>query len=204
MPAPTRRIVLLLAVATVAGVAVAGPPATRPVDPAASTKPATRPASWHEKIVRYPDPLEDELRDDFGYDPAFASLEAPGGDVETREGAFRYLITTVTFAYEVVGAGASRSYQSRALETLAGQPDAGAIFLDLFERGGDVGKLYALCGLRHFEDSLDFAPRAQPFLQSQVTIRTFYCCFLGEDTVAHVADGIVHGHTSHRLLKPRG
>jgi hypothetical protein len=160
--------------------------------------------AWHRAIEPRTEPAPPEIADDpvVASDPAYVWLFASGETVETREGAFRFLLSARVFTYQLVGGGAARSEHSRAFAVLFRQPDAKAAFLDLLERGNDAGKLYALCGLREFEETFAFLRRIEPYRASKAEITTHYGCLTRASTVGWVASGIVGGGTGYELLHP--
>jgi hypothetical protein len=175
-------------------------------------QPATRPAprvgpTWHAQIQPYFDPLppEEPREDTFIFDdPANVWLLRPFSTIDTREGAFKFLLTTTTFEGGVVGGGATRSHRSRAFALLVKQPDAPALFRDLLDRAQTAGKLYALCGLREAGAAREFDQHVKPFLRQpdDVTVLYQWGCVPRDLPVARLAEQIQSGETARDLLRP--
>lgn len=93
----------------------------------------------------------------------------------TREAAFEFLLSTQTFADEAVGDGGDLSEQVASFRLLMKQPDALAVFKDLFKRGHTAGMLYALCAFRTL-DRERFDREIKPFETDHSKLRTFSGC----------------------------
>jgi len=119
--------------------------------------------------------------------------------LSTSANAFAFLITTRVFTGAVVGAGARRSDHARAFQTLMDEPEAKEIFLDLFQRGNEVAKLYGLCGLQLLEDSKAFRQRIEPFSNSKTEIWSEYGCLKYKCDLGTEIPRILSGQTPRSL-----
>jgi hypothetical protein len=170
--------------------------------PAYAEQPTTRPTSdWYSKIVPWVHPQEKELS---ATEPYFDPAEFIDSPLNQRESAFTFLITTRIFTGPVVGAGAATSDHSRAFHTLMNLPDAKEIFLDLFQRGNDIAKLYALCALRQLEDTKAFQERIKPFSNSKTKIHSHFGCMIYECDLRTLIPDIQSGYMPRSLLYPHG
>ena len=177
----------------------AGPrPTTAP-----ATRPATAPVPWHARITPWVDPelvreglagpgLEDEH--------AVRSFLQPGFALESREGAFRFLLTTNTFAGDAVESTAKVSCQAVAYRVLLEQPDRKAIFQDLLRRGGTVAQVYALCAMYEILHHKAFEQLIAPYRRDVRTFQTWHLCFMTNARVDQYVDRITTGELPRHLL----
>ena len=97
--------------------------------------------------------------------------------------AYRVLVVTEVFADRAVGYAGALSDQVRAFRTLMARPNAAAIFNALFRDATNAGKLYALCGLYHYNRAGFAGARAAMVPLASVQIRTQFGCMGGTEAI---------------------